>query len=440
MSLGSSTGSDGNDSISLAVNSAVQNHGDVVVVAAGNSGDGQRTVGSPGAAAQALTVGAGAEWSAPVGAPNHSDGVYLPYFSSRGPTLDGRIKPDVVAPGVTITAARAGTTTGYITYSGTSMATPFVSGTVVLALEAHPTWMPTDVRSAVEGTAHDRGKIGKDNDWGAGLLDGYAVVAQAKGASGQATFPTNTNVVGSVATHGTWTQPFTLASGELGVPIAATILIDGAPVCVLAFGSLCLQYNWGPDLDAELLDPNGQLLARSTCVDGTECGIGRQETLHAMPTVAGTYTIRVFPYEGAPFNGQGGSFVIDLSTGASGSPPPPPPPPPPSSMHVGDLDATAVQSAAKQWTATVSISVHDAAHAPLAGVVVRATWQGGATGSCTTNSSGVCSLAHKFRNAAATRWLRVAGLSRSGYSYDATANHDPDGESNGTTITVSRPA
>src|SRR5207247_970719 len=93
MSLGSSTPSDGQDALSLSVNRAVVEKGKVVVVAAGNSGDDQSTVGSPGAAARAITVGAVAEWSAPTGAPNHSDGVYLAYFSSRGPTLDGAPSP-----------------------------------------------------------------------------------------------------------------------------------------------------------------------------------------------------------------------------------------------------------------------------------------------------------------------------------------------------------
>src|SRR3989304_1153740 len=101
--------------------------GRVGVVAAGNSADPQ-TVGSPGAAADAITVGAVAEWSAPPGAADHSDGVYLAYFSSRGPTADGRIKPDVVAPGGTITSAAAGTPAGDVQMSGTPLATPAVSG------------------------------------------------------------------------------------------------------------------------------------------------------------------------------------------------------------------------------------------------------------------------------------------------------------------------
>jgi len=442
MSLGSSTPSDGQDALSLSVNRAVVEKGKVVVVAAGNSGDDQSTVGSPGAAARAITVGAVAEWSAPTGAPNHSDGVYLAYFSSRGPTLDGRTKPDVASPGVTITAAQAGTTSGYVTFSGTSMATPFVSGTVALGLQAHTSWTPDDVRSAIEGTAQDRGPTGKDNDWGAGLLDGYGFVARAEGTTGLTAFPANTRVQGTVADHGTWTRDFTVGSGDLAIPIGATIIIDGAPECVLGFPGFCFEYNWGPDLDAELLDPSGTVIASSTCAAGAECGIGRQETLHAMPTTAGTYTIRVSPYEGDPFFGRGGSFGIDLSSGpVGGSPPPPPPPPPPpaKTMHVGDLDGTAVRNANKRWTATVTIRVHDGDHALLGGVVVTASWQGGISATCTTGASGACSVSRQFQNSKTSVSLAVSNLSKAGYTYQPSANHDPDGDSNGTTITVRKP-
>jgi serine protease AprX len=444
MSLGSSVASDGQDAISLSVNRAVVEKGKVVVVAAGNSGDGPSTVGSPGAAAQAITVGAAAEWSAPAGAPNHSDGVYLPYFSSRGPTLDGRVKPDVTAPGVTITAAQAGTN-GYVTFSGTSMATPFVSGTVALGLQGHPMWAPDQVRSAIEGTTQDRGPAGKDNDWGAGLLDGYAFVARAEGTTGQTAFPAYTRIQGTVADHGTWTHSFTVGAGDLAVPIGATIIIDGAPECVLGFGGFCFEYNWGPDLDAELLDPNGAVLASSTCAAGAECGIGRQETLHAMPTAAGTYTIRVTPFEGDPFLGRGGSFGIDLSTGPVGGaplppPPPPPPPPPATTMHVGDLDGLGTRSLFSRWTATVTITAHDGDHAVLPGVIVSASWQGGASATCTTGASGACTVSRQFQNSRTSVSFTVNNLSRGGYTYQPSANHDPDGDSSGTTISVNKPA
>jgi serine protease AprX len=137
MSLGTALPSDGSDVLSLAVNAAVAD-GKVVVAAAGNSGDAPDTIASPGAAADAITVGAASEWSAATGAANHSDGIYLAYFSSRGgDTFAGDMKPDIVAPGVTIKAANANTGTGYIVHSGTSMATPFAAGSSLSRSRLH---------------------------------------------------------------------------------------------------------------------------------------------------------------------------------------------------------------------------------------------------------------------------------------------------------------
>ncbi|MGW0581674.1 S8 family serine peptidase, partial [Streptomyces sp. NPDC002920] len=103
MSLGSDPRTDGTDPMSLALNELSRQTGTLFVVAAGNSGEqGPGTVGSPGAADAALTVGA---------VDRHDT---LAAFSSRGPRYgDAAVKPDVTAPGVGIVAARAaGTTMG----------------------------------------------------------------------------------------------------------------------------------------------------------------------------------------------------------------------------------------------------------------------------------------------------------------------------------------
>jgi serine protease AprX len=430
MSLGTEFPSDGTDALSIASNNAVA-AGKVVVAAAGNSGDTPDSIGSPGAATDVITVGAVSDWSAAPGAPNHSEGVFLAYFSSRGPTHPGDMKPDIVSPGVTIMAAEANTAAGYIEHSGTSMATPFTAGSVALALQAAPTWSPADVQAAVEGTAEDFGPTGKDPDWGAGLLDVHALAAQAAGGAGETDFPTHVHLGGSVPDGGRWTHTFDLTSGDLGVPIAATILIAGE--CSFPFPDFGCLGEWTPDLDARLVDPNGVQLAFSECALRPECGLGRQETLHAMPTVAGTYRIEVYAFT----DGEVGDFDLDLSTGPVGSGPPPPPPAP--SMHVGDLDRSSVWLSSTRWRARVTIRVHDPSEALVPGVLVRGRWGTSGSVTCTTNVNGACAVIRDLKRARLSIVFTTLSLSKTSYTYVAGNNHDPDGDSNGTKITVARP-
>jgi serine protease AprX len=439
MSLGTVFPSDGSDALSMAANAAVAD-GKVVVVAAGNSGDAPDSIAAPGAASDAITVGAASEWSAPPGAENHSEGIYLAYFSSRGgEAFAGDMKPDIVAPGVTIDAANANTGNGYIVHSGTSMATPFAAGSIALALQAAPAWSSDDVQAALGSTAEDFGPPGKDQDWGAGLIDVLALTAAAKGVAGETSFPTHVHVSGVVPDGGDRAYPFDVSADDLGVPIAASIILDGE--CQFFFpGFGCLDSQWSPDLDAELVDPNGAQIASSTCMDDEECGFGRQETLHAMPTVAGTYRIHIYAYVGAPNDGLGGGFELDLSTGPAGDGPPPAPPPPPPSMHVGDLDRSSIGLSATRWRARVTIRVHDGDHARLPGVVVRGRFgPNGAALTCTTGTGGACTLTRDLKMTRVSIVFTVLGLSKASYVYVPASDHDPDGDSNGTKITVTRP-
>jgi len=311
MSLGSDAPSDGGDALSQAVDAAV-GAGKVVVVAAGNSGDDLQTVPSPGAARLAITVGAASDHSAPAGSPYADAGIFLAPFSSRGPTVDGRIKPDVVGPGVTVEAAKAGTTSGYVTYSGTSMATPYVAGVVALGLQAVPGATPAQVASALTGTAEDWGPAGKDVDWGAGLVDAKAFVSRLLGGTDAgAAYPTHTRLTGSVPTNGSTSLPIQVPTTALGVPLSVTVTLSGQAVCYYS----CFVVEWSPDLDVELRDPSGAVVDSSTCALDDPCGIGRQETLTARPAMAGTWTLRVYAFTGDPNKGKGGSFAADVSMG-----------------------------------------------------------------------------------------------------------------------------
>lgn len=139
MSLGGQ--GDPDDPVCIAVRNAVE-AGIVVVVAAGNEGPSMGSVASPGLAYEAITVGA-----------VDDDGV-LASFSSRGMMPDMTIKPEISAPGVgiysTVTdSGPMGSPTGYLSASGTSMATPHVSGGAALLLQLHPEWTPSQVKSAL---------------------------------------------------------------------------------------------------------------------------------------------------------------------------------------------------------------------------------------------------------------------------------------------------
>jgi len=149
LSLGSDGACDGTDALSETCDAAV-NKGAVVCVAAGNAGPDRSTVGSPGCARLVVTIGA------------TNDNDQVTDFSSRGPTSDGRVKPDVCFPGAGIIAARAqGTSMGtpvddrYTSASGTSMATPHASGAAALLLQANAALKPAAVKDLLMRTAKD---------------------------------------------------------------------------------------------------------------------------------------------------------------------------------------------------------------------------------------------------------------------------------------------
>lgn len=74
--------------------------------------------------------------------------------SSRGPTLlTDRLKPDVAAPGSDITSAESGSGSDGVTFSGTSMSAPHISGTAALVKQAHPAWPTDDIKAAIMNTA-----------------------------------------------------------------------------------------------------------------------------------------------------------------------------------------------------------------------------------------------------------------------------------------------
>jgi hypothetical protein len=112
-----------------------------------------------------------------------------------------------------------------------------------------------------------------------------------------------------------------------------------------------------------------------------------------------------------------------------------------STMHIGDLDGAGTKQSGK-WTATVTITVHDANHNPLANATVTGTWSNGVSGTvtCTTGSNGQCNVSKSgISNGTSSVTFTITNVTRSSYTYASASNHDPDGSSNGTKIVVRKP-
>jgi serine protease AprX len=277
LSLAGSGPSDGTSADDRMVNQAVA-AGIVVCTAAGNEGPEPFTIGSPGAAADGVTVGNMADTG--------RDGFFLDPFSGRGPTLDGRVKPDLCAPGVDILAAHAGTGSGYQRLSGTSMASPFVAGVAALMRAANPTLTPPQVKAILKETAIPFGRPGENNEFGAGRLDAYAALARAAGRAGAAPAqPDHLYRPGRLAAPGerrTWD----VAIDDTRFPFAASLIMEAK----------------GTDFDLQVYDPDGTLVGEALTED-------REEVVAFLPTVTGTYQVIVSSYAGS------GDYSLDVSAG-----------------------------------------------------------------------------------------------------------------------------
>lgn len=162
------------DPASSLILDAVDAAGIANVFSAGNEGPDAGTIGMPANTARSeVNVFS-------VGAVNGNSSAFtIAGFSSRGPTpcYDGdnasiKIKPEVVAPGENVRSAQGQNTYGSL--SGTSMASPHVTGAVLLLKEAFPTLPGSEILYALYQSANDLGDPGEDNTYGNGIIDVYA--------------------------------------------------------------------------------------------------------------------------------------------------------------------------------------------------------------------------------------------------------------------------
>jgi hypothetical protein len=107
-------------------------------------------------------------------------------------------------------------------------------------------------------------------------------------------------------------------------------------------------------------------------------------------------------------------------------------------VHVGDLDDTS-SLLSSGWRAQVRILVHDQTHALVAAAIVTGKWPNGATATCTTNTSGLCRIGRKLAKGKLSIVFTVTNIASAVGAYTSADNHDPDGDSTGTKITLVKP-
>jgi len=165
-------------------------------------GDNQYGIGEPAASKDAISVGA---YLANLDLNGQKVTYDIAGFSSLGPTLDGRTKPDLCAPGVSVASSISsftdrsyspvesiifnGRTYDFAKFSGTSMASPVVAGIVALMLEANPYLTPSEIKEILQETCRYDDKTGDlssgpNNTWGYGKVNAYSAVQRAAQLNG----------------------------------------------------------------------------------------------------------------------------------------------------------------------------------------------------------------------------------------------------------------
>jgi len=440
--------------------------GVLLIAAAGNSGPGADTVGYPAHYDSVVAVSAtcGPTFSLYCSAPDA-----VASFSSTGPSVE------LAAPGDTIYSTwKDG---GYMTESGTSMAAPHVAGAAALVKAANPGWSNSQVRQRLIDTALDLGPAGRDTGYGFGLVNAFAATFSGTNSApvaqdGTATTNEDTSVNvtltatdadGNALTYNVVTPPahgtlsgtgasrsYTPAANFNGSDSFTFTANDGIATSNVATVSITVNpVNDAPDAvnDSAQTPVDTPLtlavLANDKDVDGDAVTLvsagpasSKGGTAVANPDGTVTYTppagfsgTDTFTYSISDGHGGSDSATVTIAVGASAN-----------TTHIADLDASTA-TLFYLWRGIVTILVLDQNGQPVANAYVYGNFSQGLTGSgaCLTGANGTCQFGSNWASSGNSGVFTVTNVSKSGYTYVASLNADPDGDSDGTTITVVLP-
>ncbi len=309
-------GSDGSDMHSRILDEAMI-AGVVVSVAAGNDGPDNDGLSGMGSSDLSVTVGATDDQNTI----DREDDTIAGY-SSRGPRRDNadgnplnELKPEVTAPGTNIIQAEACVTSGTCNNflggdasdngytgrgSGTSYATPSVSGIMAMMLEANPDLSPAEIKEILKITAERRGEPSApdvdpfwNRDFGFGMVDAYAAVSMSfdlkyQGLTGEVDVTTQVHIMDSNTSDGITTLTG-LAWGQVSAVSAVEYRIDGSEWMSATFDEDAetlgpfARFNWSVALDtSKLMEGNRTVEIRAVNTEGVQ-------SLMVATTVAGTW-------------------------------------------------------------------------------------------------------------------------------------------------------
>jgi serine protease AprX len=237
----------------------------IVVFAAGNEGFGG--IREPATAKNIITVGA-------TGNNVNLDPDQIASFSSNGPTNDGRRKPDVMAPGYRVTSCQAGSTNGYFTADGTSMAAPGVAGACAVVVQQYK-----DNNGAVPSPAMVK----------ALLANGAEIMSSSYDYPGNGQGWGRVNVQKSLLSNKTYQilsddQKVSLKTGEQMIYNASVVTADWPLKVTLAWtdppGTASANRELVNDLDLELVSPSGQVYYGNNFTNGQSRPGGNPDNLN----------------------------------------------------------------------------------------------------------------------------------------------------------------